>query len=412
MEYICDQTPCFYESGRFLNSHTSNEDLEDFVFEMHRKFPLITQVKIIGRSVMGRPLLVLIISDNPETHELKEPEFKYVANMHGNEVVGREVLINLAHWLLYNYESNETATQLIDSTRIHLLFTMNPDGYAGTSDGGLKMRENANKVDLNRNFPDLNKITFQDKHLNVCESSNLDEQYANLSSDVASAEPETQAIIKWIEDVPFVLSANLHGGTLVANYPYDSKSSENYTVTPDDDLFQSLSLTYSTSHATMSTGTKSGAAVFDDGIVNGANWYEVVGGMQDYNYLATNCFEITLELSFVKDPTADSLWMYWHQNKDSLINYMKRVHIGVKGVITDELNETIPGVEIIARHSDLEYDPIMCHSVFSSKYGDFFRLLLPGTYDIQFEHPKYETLLLPNVEVTDEVTDLGTLVLQ
>lgn len=412
VEYICNISHCLYESGRFLNSHTSNEDLEDFVFEMNRKFPLITQVKTIGRSLLGRPLLVLIISDNPQIHELKEPEFKYIANMHGDEVVGREVLINLAHWLLFNYETNETATQLVDSTRIHLLFSMNPDGYAGRNPDGLARRENANSVDLNRNFPDLNKIAFSNKHQNVCKSSNLDEHYANLSSVISSAEPETQAIIRWIEDVPFVLSANLHGGTLVANYPYDSKSSKNYTKTPDDELFQSLSLAYSNPHAIMATGTENNPEVFEDGIVNGADWYEVVGGMQDYNYLATNCFEITLEISFMKNPRAEKLWMYWHQNKDSLINYMKRVHTGVKGILsTNGVNETIAGVEVIVRHSHLKNDPIMCHSVFSTKYGDFFRMLLPGVYDIQFQHPDYKTLLLPEVEVTDDVTDLGTLTL-
>ena len=65
-----------------------------------------------------------------------------------------------------------------------------------------KIRYNANGIDLNRDFPDV----FKGKKTEL--------------------QPETAAVSRWTQQNAFVLSAGLHGGALVASYPFDNKANQ------------------------------------------------------------------------------------------------------------------------------------------------------------------------------------------
>lgn len=220
-----------------MNTPQQPPSFSSMIHDLAGNYPSITRLYSIGKSVQQRDLWVMEITRSPGRHIAGKPEVKYIANMHGNEVVGRELLLLLAKYLCENYNRTERVTKLVNNTRLHLLFSMNPDGYEMSEiedKDNLKGRANANNVDLNRNFPDQ----FGRNHYN------------------AKQEPETHAVMNWSLSVPFVLSANLHGGALVANYPFDDSPKDFayssgygnprtvYNPTEEDEMFKYLAHTY------------------------------------------------------------------------------------------------------------------------------------------------------------------------
>jgi len=260
-------------------------------------------------------------------------------------------------------------------------------------------RGNAHGVDLNRNFPNLDAFIYEYNHHAKHRNNHLDlETFLALTSGTdCNKKPyqiETITVAFWIMQNPFVLSANLHNGDLVANYPYDDSEyhRQMYSPSPDDPLFQKLAQSYSYTHLKMQSPTKPCATdVFPEGITNGAAWYPVCGGMQDFNYLASNCFELTFELGCRKFPPGKELSRLWNDNKNALINFMLQTHIGIKGIIQNEDEEPIFNASIKVYQLINKNWQYIDHDVISNTDGDYYRLLGDGSYAIQVKKPGYES---------------------
>ncbi|XP_067008200.2 carboxypeptidase D [Anabrus simplex] len=351
----------------------SYADLKQYLENISEAYPNLTRLYSIGKSVQKQKLLVLEISAAP-ADQLGVPNVKLVGGIHGNEPVGTELILHFIQFLLTQYSYNQTVQWFVNNTRIHLLPRMNPDGFKRArfsnctpNDNG---RHNTRNVDLNRNFPD------------------------HFRKNTLPVQVEITAVREWLKATPFILSASLHGGALVANYPFDNTKEDigspvapsDPSITPDDDVFRHLANVYASTHPTMHKGLpcpgeKEG---FKNGIVNGASWYRVTGGMQDYNYVWHGCLELTLEISCCKYPSKDDLPMYWEQNKEAMFAFVREVHRGIQGMTLDCETETpIPGTDLVIDGRSFHFN--------SSKKGEYWRILLPGNYSVNVSAEGYKS---------------------
>jgi len=342
------------------------EMLQDLATRLETQYPYLVTKYSIGNSVQGREILVLKLRYNvTEPRPLRIPMVKFIGNMHGDESVGREMIIALAQHLVYNYHSDDRIADILNNTEIHLVPSMNPDGFEAVTRG------NYNQVDLNRAFPGQELLD------------------ANREKLIENREPEVVAMINWILDNPWVVSLNLHDGAVVANYPWDQRNQKPWTKsdrfremiateddvkTPDNDVFVMLSELYSEKHQTMRNQNHS-CGSFERGITNGAEWYEISGGMQDFNYLFTNCLEITLELSCVKKPLAKMLQTEWENNREAMIAYLEVAKKSTHGFVYDTDGKPVKDAHIQVEGNERD--------ILTNENGEFWRLMTPGVHNLR-----------------------------
>ena len=338
-------------------------------------YPALCRKLSLGKSVQNRDLWALKITTSPDLPQDK-PKFKYISTIHGNEPVGTEMCLYLIDLLLKGYGSNDTRiVNLVSNVEVWIVPLINPDGRESNP----PQRYNANGYDLNRSFPEGSATDFGNWLYGPPMNTN-------------SLQPEVRAVMTWTTNHNFSAGANFHTGSLVVNYPYDNDNLGSvFSPSPDEALFVVMSRSYASNNPPMWANNTS---PFVNGVVNGAAWYAVSGGLQDWSYRYAGCLDVTIELSDYQwpDPPASELPTYWDQNRESMLSYMEWVLRGVRGVIRDA--QTGQPVRSAVRTEGFH------HLVFSdATAGDYHRILLPGAYTLWFYAPGYVPQRVTNVVV-------------
>jgi len=362
--------------GSFKNSYgwdyyPSYNQYVSLMQDFQRNYPALCRVVSIGKSVQGRDLLFAHIGHLNDTLR-SVPEFMYTSTMHGDETTGYILMLHLIDYLLGNYGVKPEVTALVDSVDIWINPLANPDGTYAEGNASVygATRFNANHIDLNRNYPDPEDGQHPDGN---------------------TWQPETKAFMNFAAKHHFVVSCNIHTGTEVANYPWDTWA----MLSADDAWWKEVCRQYAdTVHAYAPSGY---FTALNNGITNGYAWYSISGGRQDYMNYFQHDREFTLELSDAKMPDPATMPQFWEDNYRSLLDYMHQVLVGLRGTVTDSISGKPVKAEIFILNHDQNNSQVYSDSI----SGLYFRPVYGGTYNFRFTAAGYRSKIVKNVRIAD-----------
>lgn len=331
--------------------------------------------RVPDTSTCRRELWFMRISTKP-TVTSDKPCMIYFANVHGDEVVGRELMFRLIELIGKGTDPDPEITSMLTELRnnaeIYIMPSANPDGYERTkrndcwSSNGTSHTTCYTGVDLNRNFP--NKETGQSDS-----SSGKAIETVSMMDMVFKYKPESYSGTKVALSHPFVVGANFHGGSTVMNLPWDSCRNDGGTPTTncynnypdngaifDEDLeIKSMGREYADLNPVFKNSGTSGS--FYQGLTYGLEWYKITGGAQDWSivYPARDSQHTTVEVTATKWPSfasiAEGIFASWKNNKKALVTYLYRALKGVHLKIQDASGQAINGATVTVNGR-----PIVC----------------------------------------------------
>jgi hypothetical protein len=223
-------TPGNPDAGRY---HTYAE-LNDELHRLANEHPQIAQVSSIGKSVEGRDLWAIKISDNVAQDE-PEAEVVFLGGHHAREWIAVDVPFLIAERLVTQYGQDTSITRLLNQSEIWIVPMVNPDGhqYAVTSDRLWRKNRRNNGdgtfgVDLNRNYsyewggPGSSGDTYSEIY----------------RGPEAFSEPETRAVRDFLQTRETRALISYHNFSQLVLYPWGYTNNP----APDEPLLQSLAV--------------------------------------------------------------------------------------------------------------------------------------------------------------------------
>lgn len=191
--------------------YKTSEEIENYLKDMHAKYPQLTEVKEVGKTLLGKSIWAMKIS-NLEIAEQK-PALLFNGMHHAREVMGPEVALDIIETLLTGHGKDPKITHWVDANQIWVLPMFNVDGNDIVWQSDNMWRKNAREdygVDINRNYPFA---------WGTCNGSSPFKNAQDYRGPSAASEPETKVMMNFVKEIRPVFDISYHSYSELVIYP-------------------------------------------------------------------------------------------------------------------------------------------------------------------------------------------------
>jgi hypothetical protein len=110
------------------NHYYTNAGISDLCSKLAKAYPDLVSLESIGKSVQGRDIFLLTITDKKSGSPESKPGYWIDGNIHSIEIQGTEMAMYTAWYLCEMYNSNTFIRNLLGDKTFYIAPTINPDG--------------------------------------------------------------------------------------------------------------------------------------------------------------------------------------------------------------------------------------------------------------------------------------------
>jgi hypothetical protein len=331
--------------------------------QLQTTYPDLAQVTSIGKSLQGRDILTIRITQNVAQADGAKPTILFNGMHHAREVMSTEVPLDIAEYLLSNYGKDAKVTHWLNSNVVYVVPMLNVDGnnLVWTQDNMWRKNARGNYgVDINRNYP------YQ---WNGCNGSSSDTSADDYHGPSAASEPETNVLMNFVTKIHPAFDISFHSYSEIVIYPYGCG-----THTETADVIEPLGKQMA-ALITSDSGTGHYTAGLAPELL-----YSVDGDDIDWMYHEAHVIPFVIEVN----SDAQGFQPGYDQWRDKTVNSVRPAW----QLLLDRLDHSsIQGTAVGAK--EIKVDRVNSNESFSQTYpihwdGSYRMILNPGDYRLSY----------------------------